>query len=319
MADHADGAQHAAAAAAADQQASPRAEGDGREGRDRERSDRDRSDRDRSDRDRSDRDRSDRDRDRGRDRERERERDRSRRDDDRSGDRDRGEDRDARGRRSGRSRSRSRDRSRREDKPAKRVLPGMWDKTPDQLDPRTRQLLEIHLSQANGAGHGTRSTALPVPVGIGGGHAGLAGTASANRPQRTIYIGNVKPGISETDLGDFLNHLLRQVPNRPDKPGNAIADIALKPEKSYAFVEFRDTEDADIAIALDGAVLKTHVLRLRRTNNYQPVPGCVLHTYARTHAHENTPAGGCCWCGCSFLHHHRRQQECIPAVDKFLM
>ena len=130
----------------------------------------------------------------------------------------------------------------------KRVLPGMWDKTPDQLDPQTLRLLEIHQSQANGAGHGTVSAR--APVGIGGGHAGLPGTAAANKPQRTVYIGNVKHDITENDLGQFLNHLLTQVPGRPKKAGDAIADISLKPDKAYAFVEFRDTQDADIALSL---------------------------------------------------------------------
>lgn len=138
----------------------------------------------------------------------------------------------------------------------------MWDKTPDQLDPATRRLLEIHLAQANG-------------VGFNGGNHGTpaAGGPSQDRPQRTVYVGNVKPEISEHELGQFLNQLLTRVPGRPSKPGNAIVDIAMKYDRAYAFVEFRDSEDADICIALDGAQCKGIVLRLRRTNNYHPPPG----------------------------------------------
>jgi len=47
----------------------------------------------------------------------------------------------------------------------------------------------------------------------------------------------------------------------------------MKNDRAYAFVEFRDPEDADICIALDGAAIGGVILRLRRTNNYTPPPG----------------------------------------------
>ena len=145
----------------------------------------------------------------------------------------------------------------------------MWDKTPDQLDASTFQLLQIHLAQANGVGL-TGGNHGPPPSSFGGPH---GGANAHNRAQRTVYVGNVKPEITEPELAQFLNQLLNQVPGRPNKPGNAIVDIAMKYDKAYAFVEFRDSEDADICIALDGAACKGVVLRLRRTNNYHPPPG----------------------------------------------
>lgn len=150
----------------------------------------------------------------------------------------------------------------------------MWDKTPDQLDPAALRLLEIHLAQANGLGlSGGNHAPARVPRDMSRAGGASSGLNSANRPQRTVYVGNVKPEITEPELEQFLNSLLQQVPGRPNKPGNAIVDISMKYDKAYAFVEFKDTEDADICIALDGASCKGVVLRLRRTNNYHPPPG----------------------------------------------
>eukprot|EP01088_Endostelium_zonatum_P016848 TRINITY_DN4719_c0_g1_i1.p1 TRINITY_DN4719_c0_g1~~TRINITY_DN4719_c0_g1_i1.p1 ORF type:complete len:420 (-),score=72.96 TRINITY_DN4719_c0_g1_i1:155-1414(-) len=94
-------------------------------------------------------------------------------------------------------------------------------------------------------------------------------TKGPARPAKRLYVGNLPPGVSESFLLLYLNRSLQALPNI--KTLVPIKQIQLSPEKSYAFMEFENPEDASTALLLDGIRLQSYSLKVRRPTDYQPV------------------------------------------------
>ncbi|EGC33787.1 hypothetical protein DICPUDRAFT_56283 [Dictyostelium purpureum] len=231
-----------------------------RSDRDRDRSDRDRdrdrgdrSDRDRDyyrrDRDRDRGDRSDRDRDRNRDRDRDRDRERDRDRSDRS-DRDRDRDRERDRERDGysnkkRSRSPPASRSGRGDPftatPQSRKS-SLWDRQPDQESPPSMsQQVQQQMQQQ---------------------------LDPQKKQSRRIYVGNIPPGITDSELIEFFNAAVLAA-NLNVKPGPPVVFCQINAPKCFAFIEFRTPEEATNAMRFDGITLKNYTLKIRRPKDYQ--------------------------------------------------
>lgn len=122
---------------------------------------------------------------------------------------------------------------------------------------------------------------MPISGGAIGGAISFAGSQGlfnpldkqATKKARTIYIGNVGPGLGEGLLRLYFEQQLPLVPGRPASRGSPVENIAVNPAKMYAFVEFTTTTDADISLCMDGAMLGNSQLRIRRPKNYEPPPG----------------------------------------------
>jgi splicing factor U2AF subunit len=90
---------------------------------------------------------------------------------------------------------------------------------------------------------------------------------------RTVYVGGVTGDVTERVLRDFFEHRIPQVPNRPPSQGRIIDNVQINSEKMYAFVEFFNFVDADIAMCFDGVKLGQQQIRIRRPTNYTPPVG----------------------------------------------
>lgn len=204
----------------------------------------------RKERDRKERrDSRERDRDRDRDR-RDRDRDRRDRKSKRSKSRRRSKSRDnKRSKSRDRRRKGSRSRSRSPEKEKKKKV-SSWDQGPEGLPASPMTGLSMLGMPA------VRHVAPPDP-----------------KKARTVYVGGVTAEMTEKVLRDFFEHQIPQVPGRPPSQGNIIDNVQMNPEKMYAFVEFFNFVDADIAMCFDGNKLGAGQIRIRRPTNYIAPPG----------------------------------------------
>ena len=53
-----------------------------------------------------------------------------------------------------------------------------------------------------------------------------------------------------------------------DAPGEPVLNVYLNQEKKFAFIEFRSVEECSNALALDGVLMESAPLRVRRPNDY---------------------------------------------------
>ncbi|BGP27761.1 splicing factor U2AF 65 kDa subunit [Rhodotorula toruloides] len=103
---------------------------------------------------------------------------------------------------------------------------------------------------------------------------------SQARQSRRLYVGNVGMEATEESVRDFFNskmaesgllsdgHLgedLQGLGLKGDKP---VISVHLSYEKNYAFVEFRNAEEATNALGLDGIVYLNTALKVRRPKDY---------------------------------------------------
>jgi len=89
------------------------------------------------------------------------------------------------------------------------------------------------------------------------------------KQDKKLYVGNIPFGINEKTLVDFFNS--KMVEFHINKgPGDSV--IGAQIEKNYAFIEFRDTEETNNAMNLDGRIAcGGQILKIRRPKNYHPL------------------------------------------------
>lgn len=119
--------------------------------------------------------------------------------------------------------------------------------------------------------------AIPTDVHIGlmgnsfGGPAGPIG-GQVQRQSRRIYVGGIPFGAVEGEMMDFFNHQLVSQ-GLVTSSGNPIIAVQINVEKNFAFLEFRNSEEATICMGLDGIEYQGQILKLRRPKDYVPLPG----------------------------------------------
>eukprot|EP01133_Synstelium_polycarpum_P019137 gene19137-22919_t len=89
----------------------------------------------------------------------------------------------------------------------------------------------------------------------------------SQKQSRRLYVGNIPQNISEVNLTDFFNAAFLAA-NLAIKPGNPVVLCQINQSKSFAFVEFRSTEEATAAMGLDGISLHSFSLKIRRPKDY---------------------------------------------------
>jgi len=90
---------------------------------------------------------------------------------------------------------------------------------------------------------------------------------------KKLYVGNIPSGITEKGLVDFFNSKMEEYHIKKG-PGDSV--IGAQIEKNYAFIEFRDTEETNNAMNLDGHIAcNGQILKIRRPKNYHPPEGQV--------------------------------------------
>jgi len=102
--------------------------------------------------------------------------------------------------------------------------------------------------------------------------------AMAHRPihpkkARTVFVGGLTPILTADVLRDYFESELPNVPDRPKINAPCVDTVDVKMDKKYAFVEFHNAVDADIAMCMDGCKILGCQIGIRRPTNYVAPPG----------------------------------------------
>ncbi|XP_004346153.1 splicing factor u2af large subunit [Capsaspora owczarzaki ATCC 30864] len=108
--------------------------------------------------------------------------------------------------------------------------------------------------------------------GFGGGYASSSSGSNSynsnNRQSRRLYIGGIVPGTPDVLIVDFLNREMNQR-GMTSSPGNPVLAIQMTPDKNFAFLDMRTSEEATMCIALDGIPFEGTVFRIKRPKEYE--------------------------------------------------
>ncbi len=67
-----------------------------------------------------------------------------------------------------------------------------------------------------------------------------------------ICLGNIPPQIGDTELVEFFGNAMLEAGVIKDNNPNPIVSVQMNHEKSFAFVEFTNPEDANAGMNFDG-------------------------------------------------------------------
>lgn len=142
-----------------------------------------------------------------------------------------------------------------------------------------RALLNPHgIGMNGGVGHMAPSHGGQIAVHAGRDHVPhIGGDASAlggsqlpsqvSRHARRLYVGNLPPDTTDSQIGDFFNRAL-QASKGVESEGDPVISVYMNLEKRFAFIETRTIREAAAGLALDGVRFRDMFLRLRRPNDY---------------------------------------------------
>ncbi|KAI9297383.1 hypothetical protein K502DRAFT_300915 [Neoconidiobolus thromboides FSU 785] len=137
--------------------------------------------------------------------------------------------------------------------------------------PLPGQITALKLAGALG---GAGDTGFPTPFSVIPN--AISGQAAQNlaivRQQRRIYVGNIPLAITEPEIAEFFNTAMIQL-RLAKEAGNPVSSVSINHDKNYAFVEFRNHDEATAAMAFDGATFRTQALKIRRPKDYVPPDG----------------------------------------------
>lgn len=120
--------------------------------------------------------------------------------------------------------------------------------------------------------------AIPTDAHIGimgssfGGPVGGPIGGQVQRQSRRIYVGGIPFGANEGEMMDFFNHQLK-AQKLITAPGDPIIAVQINVEKNFAFLEFRNADEATTCMGLDGIEYQGQILKLRRPKDYVALPG----------------------------------------------
>ncbi|KAH9145486.1 hypothetical protein AeRB84_010617 [Aphanomyces euteiches] len=102
-------------------------------------------------------------------------------------------------------------------------------------------------------------------------------TAISLKPMRELYVGNLPPNVTATQLQDFLGTIIQQVGLAlQGQPGNPILSTWISTDGQYAFCEMRTVEECNLALMLNQLNLLGKQLKFGRPRSFvgppQPMP-----------------------------------------------
>lgn len=105
---------------------------------------------------------------------------------------------------------------------------------------------------------------------------------SAARQARRLYVGNITTDATQENLTAFFNTKMVEMNLANDKglaedlTGNPaisgdrpVISVHVNYEKQYAFIEFRNADEATSALAMDGIIFQNNALKLRRPKDFE--------------------------------------------------
>ena len=102
---------------------------------------------------------------------------------------------------------------------------------------------------------------------------GVAGEGGAvTKPHREVYIGNLPPGVTVSQLADFLNAALKQL--GVAKEGGSVVSCWVSGDGHYGFAEVRTIDECNAALAyLNGVQIGINLIKVGRPKGYQGQAG----------------------------------------------
>lgn len=96
--------------------------------------------------------------------------------------------------------------------------------------------------------------------------------SSLSRQARRLYVGGVPFGTTDESMMEFFNHQMRYT-GLAQAEGNPVIAVQINLDKNFAFLEFRSVDETTQALAFDGISFQGQPLKIRRPNDYKPLPG----------------------------------------------
>ncbi|KAJ2158824.1 hypothetical protein GGF46_003477 [Coemansia sp. RSA 552] len=114
--------------------------------------------------------------------------------------------------------------------------------------------------------------------------------STAQRQARRLYVGNIPYGVEEDSIATFFNELMVRL-NIAPADELPVQNIQINHDKNYAFVEFRNADQATMGMGMDGVMFQGQKVKIRRPKDYIPpvgqpepmppvlnIPGVMSHT-----------------------------------------
>ncbi|KAG0143531.1 hypothetical protein CROQUDRAFT_661160 [Cronartium quercuum f. sp. fusiforme G11] len=127
-------------------------------------------------------------------------------------------------------------------------------------------------------GYGLAGALPPIHFKPAQGQSGpVAQTQSFARQARRLYVGNILHTANEMNVAEFFNAKMKELGlvSRPGDDGpaptiseNPVVAVQVNHEKNYAFVEFRNAEEATHGMSFDGIIFQNQALKIRRPKDY---------------------------------------------------
>jgi len=91
------------------------------------------------------------------------------------------------------------------------------------------------------------------------------------RQARRLYLGNIPFGTTEDAMTEFFNKQMRDC-GLACAAGNPVIATQINFERNFAFLELRSVEETTNCLAFDGINFMGQTLKIRRPNDYKPLP-----------------------------------------------
>ncbi|KAK4051593.1 hypothetical protein OIV83_002733 [Microbotryomycetes sp. JL201] len=157
-----------------------------------------------------------------------------------------------------------------------------WDVKPPGFEQYTAEQAKMTgLFNLPGQSRPMMPSGMGLPMAQGPGGVNIpAPIGSFARQSRRLYVGNITTEATEEIIRHFFNSKLTEMGLLSDgklgddlhglglKGDEPVISVHLNYEKNYAFVEFRNAEEATNALGFDGIIFQNSALKIRRPKDY---------------------------------------------------
>jgi splicing factor U2AF 65 kDa subunit len=91
--------------------------------------------------------------------------------------------------------------------------------------------------------------------------------AQTDKIDRKLYVGNIPAGITQQLLLNVMNEAILNI-GIIKEPGNPILSAWISSDSHYAFVEFRNADEANLGFRLQGMNINGCEIKLGRPKSY---------------------------------------------------
>ncbi|EIM20475.1 hypothetical protein WALSEDRAFT_55089 [Wallemia mellicola CBS 633.66] len=84
------------------------------------------------------------------------------------------------------------------------------------------------------------------------------------RASRRVFIGDLKPNHNEENLTKLFNDKMSTIDQVAKIPGEPVVNVTVKHDRGYAYIEFRNTDEAAYALQFDGTIFQGEGIQIKR-------------------------------------------------------